>query len=289
MLVATLITISLPAATPASTLAPPDPPLAFLVFYGGGEHGQPERGSIFVADLSGRRIRRLTAPDAFATNPAWSPGAQRIAYEQEGVIYVLDRSGKHRKRVIVGGDARWSPSGKWLALPLGENGGIRIVNIATRKSHDLHSNVGFVVPGLDWSPDGDTIAFVAEGPEGSLVHHEIYAINVDGSGLRILVSAPLDVDLGAPRWSPKGKQILYTWHKNRATFLYLANANGSNPKRLIRTDADARASWSWDGHRIVYGVVDIRLLNLRTGARRKIDLPVCRRHSCQDLDWSRTR
>ena len=274
----------------AGRLAPSDPPLAFLVFYGGGEHGEPERGSIFVADLNGHGIRQLTAPKAFARSPAWSPGARRIAYERDGVIYVMDRNGKHRRRVIGGGyyDPRWSPSGKSLALPLGD-GGIRIVNIATRKSHDLHANAGFVMPDLDWSPNGRTIAFLAEGPDGSLVHHEIYAINLDGSGARKLVSAPLDVDLGMPRWSPNGKRLVYTWHKDRSTFLYLANADGSNPKRLVRTDPDARASWSWDGHRIVYGVVNIRLLNLRTGTHRKIDLRLCRRYSCQDLDWSRTR
>ena len=92
-----------------------------------------------------------------------------------------------------------------------------------------------------------------------------------------------------PRWSPNGKQLVYTWHRDRSTFLYLANADGSHARRLIRVDADARACWSWDAHRLVYGVVDIRLLNLRTGERRKIDLPPCRRYSCHDLDWSRTR
>jgi hypothetical protein len=72
-------------------------------------------------------------------------------------------------------------------------------------------------------------------------------------------------------------------------FIYLANADGSNARRLIRTDPDATVNWSWDGYRIVYGTADIRLLNLRTGARRKIDLRLCRRYGCLDLDWSRTR
>jgi len=291
MVGAALVTIVLPSATPAGTSPLQDPPLTFIVFWGGGEHGVPERASIFVADLNGHRIRQLTSAKNFAQSPVWSPRARRIAYEQDDDVYVMDRNGKHRRRVVVGGyDPRWSPSGKWLALPAGDHG-IQIASIATRRSHYLRPKVGFVLPALDWSPDGRTIAFTVEDQDLTVLHSEIYAINADGSNVRRLVSAPPGVTLDMPRWSPNGKRLLYTWHNNnhRATFLYLANADGSNPKRLIRTDADARASWSWDGHRIVYGVVDIRLLNLRTGAHRRIDLRPCRHYTCQDLDWSRTR
>jgi Tol biopolymer transport system component len=285
MVGAVLVTIVLPSATPAGTSSPRDPPLTFIVFWGGGEHGVPERASIFVADLNGNGIRQLTSAKKFAQAPVWSPHARRIAYEQDGDVYVMDRNGKHRRRVVVGGyDPRWSPSGKWLALPAGDHG-IQIVNIATRRSHYLRPKVGFVLPALDWSPDGRTIAFTVEDQDLTVLHSEIYTINADGSNVRKLVSAPPGFSLDNPRWSPNGKRLLYT----REPFLYLANADGSNQKRLIRIDTGTRASWSWDGRRIIYGVVDIRLLNLRTGARRTIDLRPCRRYACMDLDWSRTR
>jgi Tol biopolymer transport system component len=169
---------------------------------------------------------------------------------------------------------------------LGKLDTIEIVEVATGKTRALDPNL-FVGPhSIDWSPDGRTIVFAGTGASG---RSEVDAISVADESVRKLVSAPAGVELDIPRWSPNGKRLLYTWHRNRTTFFYLANADGSKARRLIRTDAGARANWSWDGHRLVYGVVDIRLLNLRTGARRKIDLRLCRRYSCQDLDWSRTR
>ena len=52
---------------------------------------------------------------------------------------------------------------------------------------------------FDWSPDGRRIAFVNDG---------IYVINVDGTGLRLLVTpnAPLCCDLD---WSPDGRRIAF--------------------------------------------------------------------------------
>jgi Tol biopolymer transport system component len=277
------------SAAPARTLAPSDPPLAFLLFYGGGQHGEPERGSIFVAGLDGRGLKRLTAPDAFAHAPAWSPRARRIAYAQGLWIFVMDRNGRHRRRIVEGnGDPRWSPDGKRLAFAHLGDKTITIVSVATRTvRHVRPAGTDYVSWGLDWSPDDHTIAFTGYADANSPA--QIYTVNADGSGSRTLFfSLPAGVSLDMPRWSPNGKQLLYTWTRDGATFLYLANADGSNARRLTRTDGD-RASWSWDGHRVVYGAKDIRLLNLRTGRSEKINLSPCRRYSCQDLDWSRTR
>ncbi len=280
---AVLIAIALPAATSARTRPPADPPLAFLGFYGGGEHGVPERGSIIAADLNGHWIRQLTSPKAYARSPAWSPGARRIAYEQDGVIYVMDRNGKHRRRVVRGNDPRWSPNGKQLAFGGGKT--IEVVDVGTRKIRQ--TTAGYRL--------GHAGGRLVAGRPDDRFHRR--------------TRSPRDLrDQRRRRRLPKARLGTSGCLTRHAALVAEREANFSIPgtgtgrpsstsrmrteatrKRLIRTDADARASWSWDGHRIVYGVVDIRLLNLRTGARRKIDLRPCRRFSCQDLDWSRTR
>jgi len=81
-----------------------------------------------------------------------------------------------------------------------------------------------------------------------------------------------------PRWSPDGKRLLYTWHRDRTTFLYLANADGSNARRLIRTDAGGRAScmaMQQGSERHVYEVFDV----LEADGESLVDLPLTERRA----------
>jgi TolB protein len=91
-----------------------------------------------------------------------------------------------------------------------------------------------------WTSAG-AIAFDAPGG--------IWSIRSDGSGRRKLVSG----DVGEPAWSPDGRRFSYTsWAHGRAE-IYVANADGSRPRRLTRNATDDFGpTWSPDGRRILY-------------------------------------
>ena len=113
-----------------------------------------------------------------------------------------------------------------------------------------------------WSPDGKKIAFTSG--TGLMVgmgktYADIYAINIDGSGLTQLTR-----DSGAngsPAWSPDGKQIAFVSNRDSdgKARIWLMNADGSNQKVLPNSQntrstgfLGGEPSWSPDGTKILF-------------------------------------
>ncbi len=100
-----------------------------------------------------------------------------------------------------------------------------------------------------WSPDGSRIAFTSpdfnnvrrEG--GAAAPPEIYAMNVDGSGLTRLTDN-LATDSG-PAWSPDGTRIAFGSTRDGNNEIYVMNADGSGQTRLTNNPAgDFIPAWS---------------------------------------------
>jgi Tol biopolymer transport system component len=110
-----------------------------------------------------------------------------------------------------------------------------------------------------WSPDGGKIAFSA-GIRGTIgmtkPSADIYAVNVDGSGLTKLTQ---DSGLNSsPAWSPDGKQIAFTSNREAEgqSRIWL-NADGGNQRILPNSQNDAgfyggQPAWSPDGTKILF-------------------------------------
>ncbi|MFH1144958.1 MAG: DPP IV N-terminal domain-containing protein [Candidatus Eisenbacteria bacterium] len=76
---------------------------------------------IFLADASGRVVRRLTNDRANNGAPAFSPDGARVAFYSEhrktSSLAIVDIDGSHRRTVLSEGRCRyprWSPDGRWL-------------------------------------------------------------------------------------------------------------------------------------------------------------------------------
>jgi TolB protein len=76
------------------------------------------RGGIFVVNLDGSELQRLTVGDEDA-EPAWSPNGREIAYSRADGIYVMNADGSNgRKLVGVGTSPAWSPDSRQLAFSI---------------------------------------------------------------------------------------------------------------------------------------------------------------------------
>src|SRR5947209_9052804 len=205
--------------------------------------------SVYVMNANGRGERRVAAcrpgGNIYACeigSLAWSPDGTRLAMARGGSLYVLDlkTGGVRRLTAQTAGaalDPAWSPDGSRIAFA--RAAGLcainmcptlpYIVNADRRGLRRLSAFYGDALffGGPQWSPDGGTIVFSAgldsRWFENRLCHGRcpsrgIYAVNPDGSHLRLLVPAP---PMGTNQlqalagWSPDGRHILYSrvlWH-----------------------------------------------------------------------------
>jgi dipeptidyl aminopeptidase/acylaminoacyl peptidase len=101
------------------------------------------------------------------------------------------------------------------------------------------------------------IAFTFDQDPASLAAPaDLKSINPNGSGIQILA------DTGKnqyPAYSPDGEQIAYTRDDGTLSTLYVANADGSQPRPLMPPVQNAvygYPTWSPDGERIAYQFID---------------------------------
>jgi Tol biopolymer transport system component len=125
---------------------------------------------IYVINVDGTGLTRLTSHDARDRHPDWSPDGAAIAFS----------STRRSKRY---------PDIHLLDLSLGteEQGNIP-VQLTSGDRLEIRP---------DWSPDGSWIAFLSH--ELGAEHGTIYAVSVDGT---LLVQVTADNVYHSPRWRP---------------------------------------------------------------------------------------
>jgi TolB protein len=223
-----------------------------------------------------------------STSPAWSPDGRLIAYASTGEaveedqrdveIYVMSADGGDRRRVthddIHDATPTWSPDGQRIAFAhtpgLGTEGtedadGIIVVMNADgtgRVEITRHSETPDVIFDSTpaWSPDGSLIAFTRATFTSSIEPHvAVYTVDPIGGGERLLIE-----DAAEPAWSPDGSRIVFTSTRDRygetcfhecspSGEIYVAHTDGTDPRRLTKSQADDRSpSWAPDGRKIAF-------------------------------------
>jgi Tol biopolymer transport system component len=230
---------------------------------------------VYVVNGDGSGLRRLTTGAAQEFDPSWSPDGRRIAYRVESGpaaadIYVMNADGSGQRRLASGISPAWSPDGAWIAY--GDDQG----NISVMRPDGSASRR---VPGTEqgeyptWSPDGTRLAFMDSlflpSTRGgtSANDYEVYAINLDGTGLKRLTHAPGED--GLPAWSPDGTRIVFASQRDGCSIadpprclrrndgdpvyytLYVMHADGSGQHR-VSTAFGMTAAWSPDGRSLVF-------------------------------------
>ena len=240
-----------------------------------------------------RRIRKLPPFGVFGctdTNPMWSPGGRRIAYNRADDIAVGPAAPRRRSRLdrIVARDGffpSWSADSRRLAfLRRGEDGRFRVAVAGTGggRVRDLVGPGPFEWP--SWTRSG---------------RHVLYATNVPDDPTtprmwRIAASGGRPRSLGRGRFarmSPDGGKIAFVLGED----VWTMNPDGSGRRRIVDHPKGTMAwqlAWSPNGRRIAYvfypeveqPFTELHMVGRNGGGRRVVDLPR-RLRASRWVDW----
>jgi len=224
------------------------------------------RGSdIFVSDLSGSNLRRLTFENTTIRGIAWSADGR-------DVIYAANRVDQHKLwRVAASGGSPRNvlASGRNPAFPAVAPGGHRLAFTETpaldaiwridltasnpRSSARLLIRSDGREYAPSWSPDGKRIANISS-QTGNL---EIWVGDADASH-RAPITHLKAFQISRPSWSPDGRTILVvvrgfvTTSSNSIDVDRVASDGHTEPARVQLPGDSHQISWSHDGQRVYF-------------------------------------
>ncbi len=246
---------------PSETLAPNIvPEIALINIDGTGRKALlPPRTLSFDPALSadGKKIAFVGPADEVPTVPVGSLG-----------LFVMNADGSERKRIARGTEPgehllgpSWSPDGRQIAFTrfvFGFRGNgtvfastpqIELIDAGGGNPKRLGKANGF---NPVWSFDGTRLLFEGSGEEEGA--SGLCVIDRDGSNRRQLVKPPAEGTLSiSGAWSPDGRSLAYAVASENGG-LYLAKADGLQPRRLVGGPRDIvfGVRWSADGNRLLF-------------------------------------
>ena len=150
---------------------------------------------IYVANVDGTGLQRLTNHPAIDTSPTWSPNSQQIAFTSDRTgapqIYVIGADGTGLRRLTY---ESYCDRPTWSPPPFNEiayssqtspgSHDIKVLDLATNEVRQLTFGLGSN-ESPSYAPNGRHIAFTSTRGGSK----QIYTIGRDGRGLRRVTSA----------------------------------------------------------------------------------------------------
>ena len=177
------------------------------IAFSSSQSGDPE---LYVADSSGRNLKRVTTSPGPDVSPCWNPktGAQ-IAFVsgRSGLpqIFTMEADGTNAQRMTDQGysvSPAWSPNGQFLAFSWMRKYG----------------------PGAPGAQD----IYIMD-----IVNKQWVQLTHDGGRNDF------------PSWSPDGRHIVFQSTRSGSEQVWTMLADGSIPKQLTTSGGNTQANWSW--------------------------------------------
>ncbi len=204
----------------------------------GGKYIWPVYDSfdIYVSDLKGNIIKKLTNEPGYDAEPTVSPQGDKIVFTSmrsgDLELWTMDANGGNLHQVTNGlgydGGAFFSPDGKKLIFRSSRPK----TPEAIKEYKDLLAD-GLVMP----------------------THMELYVCNVDGSDLKKIT------DLGSANWAPyfhpNGKKVIFSTNHHKKKHdgfnLFMINTDGTGLEQITYDGIfDAFPMFSYDGKKLIF-------------------------------------
>lgn len=207
--------------------------------------------------------------------PTWSPDGSRIAFasnrDGDSDIYVIDADGSNLRNLTSDPSPvlatllfqldksrdtwpSWSSAADKIAFSTSRTNimmmrtPLNIVVMPAEGGDAIHLTDTIENDGVvDWSPDGEHLAFVSERDSGV----QIYSMSASGEEVVRLSHEGEASDF--PDWSPDGNWIVFQSNRDGDMDVYSMSRSGSEVVRLTDDPAyDGEPTWSPDGERIAF-------------------------------------
>ncbi len=215
------------------------------------------RKEIYVADVLGRKVRRVTRHNHLCVSPRFTPDGGSLAYSsyhrgnqnlyitqlnQSKVTQVLSR----RKGLNLA--PAFSPDGATMVVTLSKDGSpdLYLMNRKGKIINRLTKKAGINVSPA-FSPDGRSIAFVSDRSG----RPQVYIMDVQSRQVRRLTFK--GSENAEPSWSPKGDKLVYTGLSGGHYHAFTIGVQGGTPTQVSSGWGDFESpTWSPDGKQIVF-------------------------------------
>ena len=157
------------------------------------------------------RLTDNTNADSF---PAWSPDHRRIVFDRDGDLLIApfaDGTLSTKTEQLTKGTSNdsfpaWSVD-DWFAFVRTRSSTDSEIRRIQRGQNSVPFVAGQKVRAPAWSPDGKTLAYMADNGNGQ---YDIYTVKVGEAPVLLLDSGLSELN---PNWSPDGKAIVFVRDK----------------------------------------------------------------------------
>lgn len=200
---------------------------------------------VYVMNVDGTRVRRLTSTRADDRRPSFSPDGTRIVFTrgEQGDLYLMSADGSGVRQLTRDPaeeiEPAWSPRGDLIAFSRRTPGtGVYEIWVirpdGTGRRRVTSVRAASYTP--SWSPDGRRIAFTSDARDE---RYEIYVVGVDGTGLRRVTTS--EEDAFDPAWSTDGRSIAFS----HGGAIVLAAVDEGGEERLTNgRNNDSSPAWN---------------------------------------------
>lgn len=204
----------------------------------------------------------------------WAPDGRRLAYWNYS-IYIVDVETGEQTRLdaTVGfpSDAEWSPRGDQIAYSFYENNvhGIRVIDADGSDLRTLliteQGSPGWLVTGVDWSPDATQISFIQGA--GSGAPGRVVVLDV-ATGVTRMVSET-EASYADTDWSPAGDWISFTRWDHALHVVSPAGLGETNLSEGLGVSFDHE--WSSDGQKLAFDAANaVYIVDPDTGVTERV-------------------
>ncbi len=248
-----------------------------LAFLASDKDKKPQ---VFVMEMRGGEANQIIKTVQGVKSFSWSPDGRTLAFSTEDEPKKREGVERHNKSFKVGSHVYLAssasmPTHLWI---ISSDGGE--VKQLTSGSKGIMSYFGII--SFDWSPDGKSIVYAAQPTphSGSFSQCSLKLLEIESGKQHELVPGPKT--LFAPRFSPDGKSIAYTYPRGKEPFFnpssvfIIPSSGGNSVDAAAQIDRDVSGIWLPDSKSLLVSGPDITRISVwyqpMEGEPRKLNL-----------------